>query len=86
MLSGGYLLTAYNNPSNVTVHRLNADGTIGAPVAQPGNLDTGIYAHQVLAMPGNRTVILVTRGNHAEARQAGRSRRDQDIQVSRMAC
>jgi 6-phosphogluconolactonase len=63
---GEYLLTAYNNPSNVTVHRLNADGTIGAPVAQPKNLDTGIYAHQVLAAPGNRIVILVTRGNHAE--------------------
>jgi 6-phosphogluconolactonase len=66
-LSGGYLLTAYNNPSNVTVHRINADGTVGAPVAQPPNLDVGIYAHQVLAMPGNRIVILVTRGNHAEA-------------------
>jgi len=65
--SGDYLLTAYNNPSGVTVHRLNADGTIGAPVAQPDDLDTGIYAHQVLAAPGNRTVILVTRGNHAEA-------------------
>jgi 6-phosphogluconolactonase len=65
--SGGYLLTAYNNPSNVTVHRLNVDGTVGAPVVQPGNLDTGIYAHQVLAMPGNRIVILVTRGNNAEA-------------------
>jgi 6-phosphogluconolactonase len=65
--SGGYLLTAYNNPSNVTVHRINADGTVGAPVAQPGDLDVGIYAHQVLAVPGNRIVILVTRGNHAEA-------------------
>ena len=65
--SGDYLLTAYNNPSNLTVHRLNADGTVGAPVAQPHKLDTGIYAHQVLAAPGNRTVILVTRGNHAEA-------------------
>jgi 6-phosphogluconolactonase len=65
--SGGYLLTAYNNPSGATVHRLNANGMIGAPVAQPGNLDVGIYAHQVLAMPGNRIVILVTRGNHAEA-------------------
>src|ERR1700691_110833 len=30
--SGGYLLAAYNNPSNVTVHRINADGTVGAPV------------------------------------------------------
>jgi 6-phosphogluconolactonase len=64
---GEYLLIAYNNPSNVTVHRINGDGAVGAPVAQPGDLDTGIYAHQVLAMPGNRIVILVTRGNNAEA-------------------
>ena len=63
--SGAYLLTAHNNPSNVTVHRIDTDGTIGAPVAQPGNLDTGIYAHQILAAPGNRTVMLVTRGNNA---------------------
>ena len=33
--SGRYLLAAYNTPSGVTVHRINADGTIGAPVAQP---------------------------------------------------
>ncbi len=65
--SGEYLLTAYNDPSNVTVHRLNADGTIGAPVTQSAKLDTGIYAHQVLAMPGNRSVTLVTRGNNASA-------------------
>jgi len=63
--SGAYLLTAHNNPSKVTVHRIDTDGTIGAPVAQPGNLDTGIYAHQILAAPGNRTVMLVTRGNNA---------------------
>ena len=65
--SGAYLLTAYNNPSNVTVHRLNADGTIGAPVAQNGTLDNGIYAHQILAAPSNDTVLLVTRGNDAKA-------------------
>jgi 6-phosphogluconolactonase len=63
--AGEYLLTAYNNPSNVTVHRINADGTIGAHVAQTG-LDTGIYAHQILVAPGNRTVLLVTRGNDAK--------------------
>jgi 6-phosphogluconolactonase len=63
--NGEYLLTAYNNPSNVTVHRLNADGTIGAPVPQSANLDTGIYAHQILATPANRAVMLVTRGNNA---------------------
>ena len=65
--SGGYLLTAYNNPSGLTVHRLAADGSIGAPVQQPPDLDTGIYAHQILATPSNRCVVLVTRGNNATA-------------------
>lgn len=63
--SGAYLLTAYNDPSNVTAHRLNADGSIGAPIAQPQKLDAGIYAHQVLAAPSNHVVLLVTRGNDA---------------------
>ena len=65
--SGRYLLTAYNNPSHITVHRLNGDGTIGAEVAQPAKLDAGIYAHQILATPSNDTVLLVTRGNDAKA-------------------
>ena len=65
--SGTYLLTAYNDPSGLTVHRLANDGTIGAPVPQPLNLDTGIYAHQILATPNNRCVLLVTRGNNAAA-------------------
>jgi 6-phosphogluconolactonase len=64
--SGEFLLTAYNTPSNITVHRLGADGSIGAEIAQSG-LDTGIYAHQILAAPGNKTVLLVTRGNDAKA-------------------
>jgi len=63
---GQYLLIAYNNPSNITVHRLNADGTIGAEVAQPHKLDAGIYAHQILATPANDAVLLVTRGNDAK--------------------
>ena len=65
--SGSYLLTAYNNPSDLTVHRLAADGSIAAPVQQQPDLDTGIYAHQILATPSNRCVVLVTRGNHATA-------------------
>jgi len=65
--SGTYLLTAYNDPSGLTVHRLASDGTIGAPVPQPANLDTGIYAHQILATPNNGCVLLVTRGNNATA-------------------
>jgi len=68
--SGAFLLTAYNSPSHVTVHRLDADGTIGAEVAQPQRLDTGIYAHQILAAPGNATALLVTRGNDAKPDKA----------------
>lgn len=64
--TGRYILTAYNEPSAVTVHRVNDDGTIGDQVGQPA-LDGGIYAHQVLATPSNREVILVTRGNDAAA-------------------
>jgi 6-phosphogluconolactonase (cycloisomerase 2 family) len=63
---GEYLLTAYNNPSHITVHRLNADGSIGAAVTQLEKLDTGIYAHQVLTAPSNRVVALVARGNDAQ--------------------
>jgi hypothetical protein len=58
-------LTAYNDPSSVTVHRLNADGTIGEEVAPGGKLDTGIYAHQIRTTPSNEIVLLVTRGNNA---------------------
>jgi 6-phosphogluconolactonase len=61
--TGDFALTAFNLPSGVTVHRINRDGTIGALMKQPGPLDTGIYAHQILATPDNRAVILVTRGN-----------------------
>jgi len=63
--SGRFLLIAYNDPSNVTVHRLNADGAIGEQVEQPNKLDTGIFAHQVRVTPDNSQVILVTRGNNA---------------------
>jgi 6-phosphogluconolactonase len=64
--SGEFLLTAFNIPSNITVHRLNADGTIGALVPQTEKLDVGIFAHQVRMTPSNRAAVLVTRGNNAE--------------------
>jgi 6-phosphogluconolactonase len=63
--TGEFLLIAYNNPSSLTVHRIKGDGTIGEQVNQPEKLDTGIYAHQIRNTPGNRSVILVTRGNNA---------------------
>ena len=62
--SGEFLLTAYNLPSSATVHRIKADGMIGEAVPQPPG-DYGIYAHQILAAPGNQSVLVVTRGNNA---------------------
>ena len=67
---GDYALTCYNNPSNLTVHRINSDGTVGAQVQQETKLDYGIFAHQILSMPGNNSVIMVTRGNRPESNKA----------------
>jgi 6-phosphogluconolactonase (cycloisomerase 2 family) len=61
--AGRYLLTAYNIPSSLTVHRIAADGSIGEEVRQQAVLDTGIYAHQIRVTPNDKTVVLVTRGN-----------------------
>jgi len=60
-----HLLIAYNDPSGVTVHRINGDGTLGGRVAQPRPIDAGIFAHQVRVTPSARGAILVTRGNDA---------------------
>src|SRR5947208_14756059 len=64
-MKGEYLLTAYNDPSSLTVHPINRDGTLGGRVNQPNKLDTGKYAHQIRATPDNEFVIMVTRGNNA---------------------
>jgi 6-phosphogluconolactonase len=63
--TGGYALTAYNNPSGATVHRINADGTVGEEVKQNASLDGGIYGHQIRVTPDNKAAVLVTRGNAA---------------------
>lgn len=65
-IPSAHLLTAYNNPSGVTVHRIPRDATLGEAVKQPGGLDTGIYAHQIRVARSNTVAILVTRGNDAE--------------------
>src|SRR5262245_57467369 len=64
---GRHLLVAYNDPSGVSVHAINADGTVGTEVAQHASLDAGVYAHQVRVLPSNRAVVLVTRGNEPTA-------------------
>lgn len=62
--AGRFLVTAYNLPSNISVHRIHADGAIGEEIAQ-GPLDTGIYGHQVRFTPSGRSVVMVARGNDA---------------------
>ena len=79
--TGEYLLTAYNIPSNITVHRLKPDGAIGDPVAQPAKPDAGIFAHQILTTPGNQSAILVARGNNAEPKNAGGSGRAESLRL-----
>jgi 6-phosphogluconolactonase len=64
-VTGTYLLTAYNSPSSVTVHRIEPDGSLGELVEQRGQLEAGIYAHQVRVTPSNRSVLVVARGNDA---------------------
>src|SRR6185436_406595 len=61
--SAHHLLVAYNDPSGISVHTINPDGTIGSEVPQSSSLDVGIYGHQVRVFPANDAVVLVTRGN-----------------------
>jgi len=61
--SARHLLVAYNDPSGVSVHTINPDGTVGSEVPQSSSLDVGIYGHQVRVFPANDAVVLVTRGN-----------------------
>jgi 6-phosphogluconolactonase len=60
---GEYLLSAFNRPSSIAVHRLNADGSVGDEVRQAATPDAGVYAHQIRVMPSGRAVILPARGN-----------------------
>jgi 6-phosphogluconolactonase (cycloisomerase 2 family) len=60
---GTHVLSAHNDPSGLTVHRIAPDGTLGAELAQRAGLDFGIFGHQVRVDPSNRGVVLVTRGN-----------------------
>lgn len=61
-----HLLVAYNNPSGVTVHKIDADGSIGERVPQSDDIDVGIFGHQVMVTPDGDAAILVCRGYDAE--------------------
>ncbi len=66
-MPGTHVLIAYNDPSGVTVHRIQPDGTIGMEIQPHERLDVGVYAHQVRVDSSNKMVILVTRGNGPSA-------------------
>src|SRR5437773_638834 len=63
----GKNLLIVDNPAGLRVYRLEADGTIGAPVTQAAPLDVGVFAHQIRVDPSNTFAVLVTRGNIPEA-------------------
>ena len=70
--AGKYLLAAHNHPpAGVTVWAINADGSLGVQIPQPGVTDGGIYAHQILVDPFDRMAILTTRGNVAAEAPSG---------------
>ena len=64
------ILVAFNNPSALSIYRINEDFTPGEEVKQPGPIDAGIFAHQVRVSPDNRLAILVTRGNEGTPTKA----------------
>jgi 6-phosphogluconolactonase (cycloisomerase 2 family) len=64
--AGQHVLVAYNFPSNVSVHKIKGDGGIGDEVKQPDNLEKGIYFHQIRATPGDKSILIVARGNNPE--------------------
>ena len=63
----GYVLVAFNDPSDVRVFKINADLSVGSQIPQPAVRDRGIFPHQVRVTPDNRHAILVTRGISAAA-------------------
>lgn len=66
--TGRYILNAHNAPSSgISVHRIEADGAVGAEIEQSRTLDYGIYPHQVMLFPSGNHALIVDRGNKAQA-------------------
>jgi len=60
-----YVLIAYNQSGTLSVHHINANGSIGKLLTQPKPIDAGIFTHQVTVTPGNKTAIALSRGNNS---------------------
>lgn len=69
-IPGTHFITAHNEPAGATVYAINADGTIGAKVPQPANLDFGVYPHNVRMDASNQMVTIMARGNQPTATKA----------------
>ncbi len=59
-----HLLIAYNDPAELTIHRVLPDGHIGEQVKQQVPLDFGITPHQVRVTPHDNIIVFPTRGHH----------------------
>jgi 6-phosphogluconolactonase len=62
-----HLLIAYNDPAELTIHRILPDGRVGEQVKQQVPLDFGVTPHQVRVTPHDNIVVLPTRGHHPTA-------------------
>lgn len=66
--NGRFAINAHNfGKGDLSVHRLDMDGRVLDEIPQDGGVDLGIYPHQVMVFPSGRTVLIVDRGNHAQA-------------------
>ncbi len=62
---GEYALVAFNKSGTVKVYKIAAEGFLIGEVAQAETPDGGIFTHQVVVTPANKTVIALGRGNEA---------------------
>lgn len=65
-----HVLIAYNDPPDVTVHRIGADGSIGQQVAQPA-LGFGPTVHQVRVTPPGNIAVVPCCAHHPNGALAG---------------
>ena len=63
---GSHILTAYNNPSALTAHKINEDGSIGSETTRKDDKEVGIFGHQIMISPDGKTALLVCRGYDAD--------------------
>jgi len=62
---GEYALVAFNKSGTVKVYKIAAEGFLLGEIVQPAKPDGGIFTHQVVVTPSNKTVIALGRGNEA---------------------